>query len=111
MVMAQAGLELPETKNRPAFQLPHLSHHNSDMRRHYTQKNTLARVVRFIFPGFQSWLQILLQHSYVTPTPHITSIKIHQIHQMHLWHPDPDSLPGPDCSDPVLKPHSVELTG
>lgn len=61
MVMAQAGLELPETKNRPAFQLPHLSHHNSDAHRRYTQKNTQARVVRFIFSGFQSWLQIFLQ--------------------------------------------------
>lgn len=33
-------------RNRPVFRLPRLSRHKLGMRRHYTQKNTLARAVR-----------------------------------------------------------------
>ena len=38
-------------RDRPAFRLPRLSHHNLDAYRQKTQKNTLARVVRFVADG------------------------------------------------------------
>ena len=66
-------------RDRPAFRLPRLSHHNLDAYRQKTQKNTLARVVRFVYTGSHARLQILLQRANFTAKAQRTSINYMEI--------------------------------